>query len=83
MKTGAHQAHEAVSDAPWPHLGVDSRKPKSHGTLVFKNRLTPLVKEQDDEAEDKETTSALKTGDDIDCQRRGSTMLAAEDAPDR
>ena len=48
-QSGARQVHEAVSDAAWPHRGSDSRKRKSHGTLVFKNRFTPSVKEQDEE----------------------------------
>ena len=62
-QTGARQVHEAVSDAGWPHLGSDSRKPKSHGSLVSNNRFTPLVREQYEE-----TLSALENGDDIDCQ---------------
>ena len=67
-ETGARQVHEAVSDAAWPHLGPDSTKRKSHGSLVSKNRFTPSVKEQDDGAANEETTSALEKGDDIDCQ---------------
>ena len=46
----------------------DNRKRKSHGSGVSKNRFTPLVKEQDDGAEDEEKTSALENEDDIDCQ---------------
>ena len=66
-QTVARQAHEAVGDAAWRHHGSDIRKRRSRETLVFKNRFTPLAKEQDDVTEDEETISALENGM-IDCQ---------------
>ena len=68
-ETGARQVHEALSDAAWHHFVSDSRRRKSHGSLVSKNRFTPLAQEQDDWAEDEETTLALENGNFFDCQR--------------